>query len=262
MATVRIHQATAQGRRPSMEDRAVAVERTVAGRAATFLGVYDGHGGSEVADLAAAELHERFFDALARDVEPREALAVAYAATARAAERFAHVGSTACAVALIASRLTAAWLGDSQLVVATREAVRFVAPPHRLEDTRERARVEAQGAGIAGVYLVRGDYGLMMTRALGDRWFAPVGVIAEPSFASLELDGTTPALIVVATDGLWDVLDPDEVVALFGRQASNPAFDYARALANAALAAGTSDNVSVVTALVGERNPSKDTGGV
>lgn len=234
-----------------MEDRAVVLQRTVAGRLVTFLGVYDGHGGSEVADLAAARLHGDFFEALERGAEPAGALAAAYAETAGAASPYIHVGSTACAVSLIGSRLTAGWLGDSQLVVATRDAVRLVTAAHRLDDAAERARVQSAGATFDGVYVMRGDRGLMVTRALGDRWFAPVGVTAAPAFATLDLTGDEPYLLVLGTDGLWDVVDPEEVVALFSRQASNVSFDYARALASAALTAGTGDNVTVVTALIG-----------
>jgi protein phosphatase 2C family protein 2/3 len=231
-----------------MEDRAIAVERTVHERAVTFLGVYDGHGGSDVAELAAATLHARFFDALGGGAGAAEALQHAYAVTALAAERYPHVGSTACTVSLIASHAAAAWVGDSQLVVTSESTVRFVSTPHRLDDAAERARVADAGAGFGGVYVVRGDHGLMMTRALGDRWFAPVGVVAEPSFASVELP--SPALVVLATDGLWDVIDPEAVLALFARQRRNPSFDYARALANAALVEGSRDNVTVVTAVL------------
>jgi serine/threonine protein phosphatase PrpC len=248
MPAPRIHQAAAQGRRATMEDRAVALTRTVGDRAVTFLGVYDGHGGSEVAELAAARLHERFFDALAAGARESEALARAYTETARAAAPFVHVGSTACTVALDGSRVSAAWLGDSQLVVATPDEVRFIASPHRLDDVSERARVKEAGARFSGVYVMHGDYGLMMTRALGDRWFKAVGVSAEPSFATVELD--SPSLVVLGTDGLWDVVDPEEVVALFGRQARSASFDYARALANAALTGGSHDNVTVVSAVV------------
>ena len=241
-----------------MEDRAVTVRRTIGDRAVTFLGVYDGHGGSDVADLAADELHGRFFEALTGGAEPVDALRHAYAVTARGARDYMHVGSTACTVCLLGLRLVAAWLGDSQFVVVTRNATRFVAPPHRLDDAGERARVAAAGAEFSGVYVVRGDYGLMMTRALGDRWFEPVGISAEPSVATLDLDPGVPSLVVLASDGLWEVVDPENVAALFDRQANNTGFDYARALANAALVGGSRDNVTVVTAIVERPDPSKD----
>jgi serine/threonine protein phosphatase PrpC len=75
--------------------------------------------------------------------------------------------------------------------------------------------------------VARGGHGLMVTRALGDRWFRPVGVIGVPEVTELELPADARALIA-ATDGLWD---------------PQPAADAPVA---AALDAGTHDNVPAV----------------
>jgi serine/threonine protein phosphatase PrpC len=99
------------------------------------------------------------------------------------------------------------------------------------------------GARLDPPYLVRGDHGLMVTRSLGDRWLRPVGVLAEPEIGAAAL-GDADLALVAATDGVWDVLDVVEAGRLV--RAAPTAGDAARALVEAALRAGTRDNVTAV----------------
>jgi serine/threonine protein phosphatase PrpC len=99
------------------------------------------------------------------------------------------------------------------------------------------------GAALEPPYVVRGDRGLMMTRSLGDRWFRPVGVIAEPEVGRHAV-GADDVALVAATDGLWDVLSVEDAARFVRRAATAEA--AARALVAEALAAGTRDNVTAV----------------
>jgi len=231
-----------------MEDRDVALQRLVGADLVTFLAVYDGHGGAHVADRAATHLHERVFPALERGGTPEDALRGAYADVDRGLADAEHVGSTAATVAIVDRRVVAAWVGDSQIIAGADGAVRFVSPAHRLDDAAEHARVVAAGAEIDRVYVMRGQYGVMVTRALGDTWLRPVGVVATPSTATIDLNLLPTPFVAIASDGLWDVLSADEVAHVFVTHGAERGFDYARALVDRALAAGTRDNVTVVTA--------------
>jgi len=57
-----------------------------------------------------------------------------------------------------------------------------------------------------------------MTRSLGDGHAKRAGVIAEPELDSMRFDANditvVPKFIVIATDGLWDVMS-NELVAEF-----------------------------------------------
>lgn len=231
-----------------MEDRDVALQRRVGSDLVTFLAVYDGHGGAQVADHAAAALHERVFAALERGEAPEDALRTAYADIDETLADAEHTGSTASTVAIVDRRVFAAWVGDSQLVAGAGGAIRFISAAHRLDDASEHARVVAAGAEIDGVYVMRGEYGVMVTRALGDTWLRPAGVVATPSTAAIDLDSLAAPFVAIASDGLWDVLSVDDVAQCFAAHGGEPGFDYARALVDRALAAGTRDNVTVVTA--------------
>ena len=50
-----------------------------------------------------------------------------------------------------------------------------------------------------------------MTRSLGDSIASDVGVIPTPTIQSHEIDDTEDQFVVLATDGIWDVMDLNEV---------------------------------------------------
>jgi protein phosphatase 2C family protein 2/3 len=221
-----------------MEDR-WAVQVTPGGLLAA---VYDGHGGDRVADLAAAELHRAVLFALLGGLEPADALREAFAQLERAADDL-DCGSTVAALLLAQEALFTAHVGDSRIVRVGRARVESLTADHRIDVATERARVLRMGARLEPPYVVRGDHGLMMTRSLGDRWFRPVGVIAEPEIARHAL-GADAVALVAATDGVWDVLGIEDAARIVRRAPTAQA--AADALIAAALAADTHDNATAL----------------
>ncbi len=117
-------------------------------------------------------------------------------------------------------KVTVAHVGDGRAMLVHPNRGRFLTRDHRVDDRVERARIEAAGGHIVDPYVYRGEAGLMPTRSLGDRWFRSVGVIATPDVATRTLTGADISL-VVASDGLWDVL-PSAEVARIVREAGRP----------------------------------------
>ena len=211
------------------------------GSSALF-GVFDGHGvhGHLVAQQAAAQLPKLVQTELGRQADAREALIVAHLEQHRActaALDCSQSGATAVTCRLAVdpqmSHLVcqAAWLGDARAVVGsvrpdgTLVAVELTTA-HTPELLAERMRVEASGGLVAAMRLGElGEVGplrvwssaqvapgLSMTRSLGDTNGAAVGVIAEAEVVERVL-GPEDALLVLATDGLWEFLSPARVVA-------------------------------------------------
>ncbi|KAG2432356.1 hypothetical protein HYH02_012930 [Chlamydomonas schloesseri] len=101
---------------------------------------------------------------------------------------------------------------------------------HKPELPAEAARIEAAGGRVARsvgphgpvgpfrVWFKKQDYpGLAMSRALGDLPGRQIGVIAAPSLAALTLPPEgRPAVLVVASDGVWELLSSEQVLALAG----------------------------------------------
>jgi protein phosphatase PTC1 len=237
-----------------------------------FLAVYDGHGGDAVAKRAAAELHLKFADALARQDALHTArsvptaFAAAYAeldAYLRAARMF-NTGATAvtcyvhtlteddscCAstggVPAPARRrkvLTTANVGDARAVLCRAGGAVRLSRDHRAADEDERARIEARG-GFVCAGRVNGV--LEVSRALGDHCFKS-SVISVP-YVNETVLGEADEFVVLACDGVWDFMDEDTVIGVacdaFDDGASAP--NVAAILVKAALAAGSTDNVTVL----------------
>jgi serine/threonine protein phosphatase PrpC len=224
--------------RAYMEDR-WAAHATVP---ALFAAVYDGHGGAEVAERAAADLHPLVFQALAAGVEPADALRRAFEEVDRRTSDI-DSGSTAAAVLITRGTLFTAHAGDSRVVRVGRSRAESLTRDHRIDVDPERARVLRMGAELDPPYVVREGRGLMVTRSLGDSWFRPVGVIAEPEIGA-HAPTADDLAIVLATDGVWDVLDAEDVGTVVRRAGGAQA--AADAVIRAALDAGTRDNVTAV----------------
>ena len=83
---------------------------------------------------------------------------------------------------------------------------------------------------------------LAVSRALGDRHLKPF-VTAEPEVVEVERHADDLA-IVMATDGVWDVLSNNEVAACVA--ASPSAQEAANQVVDMAYARGSADNITVI----------------
>ena len=79
-----------------------------------------------------------------------------------------------------------------------------------LPDTgTEKQRVDDSEGHIRGKNVFYGPVGIAMTRALGDAVMIRAGVVPTPLVHSIQL--VKDDFIVLATDGVWDVLSNDAV---------------------------------------------------
>jgi serine/threonine protein phosphatase PrpC len=231
--------ASDQRRRPAMEDRAVTGP-VVGG---FLIGVFDGHGGSAVAGHAARRALVCVEWALARGLQGPALWTQVFQGLDRDET---WCGSTATLVLLAGRELSVAWVGDSRAILVTTTAGQVLTPDHRIERADERRRVLAAGACLEPPYVVDPETGrgLMVTRALGDRGLRGVGVVAEPEAMAAVLAPGDVGL-VVATDGLWDVVGSDEAAAVCRAHAPEAA---AAELVRQVAERGGTDNVTVVVA--------------
>ncbi|XP_045445374.1 protein phosphatase 1E-like [Melitaea cinxia] len=213
--------ATKNGRR-CMEDRHVefgnlealfGIETT---EPTSFYAVYDGHAGSAAATYCAAHLHQYLVESPHFATDLRRATHDAYLRTDAEFVRKSNMqrapgGSTAVSVALRGRRLLAAWAGDSLALLAKRMRLMQLVNPHKPDRPDERERIESTGGSVMywGTWRVNGQ--LAVSRAIGDAKYKPY-VTARPDIAEVDLDGDED-FVVVACDGLWDVVSED-IVAL------------------------------------------------
>jgi serine/threonine protein phosphatase PrpC len=187
-----------------MEDRVVTGPVT----GGLVVGVFDGHGGSAVAEYAAARALQLVEAAMALGLRTGDLWGHVFAGLDPDVEA---CGSTATLLFLHDRELSAGWVGDSRALLVTDTGWQVITPEHRIGRDDERRRVVGRGALIEPPYVVHPTFGhgLMMTRTLGDRELRGIGVIAEPEVATASL-GESDMGFVAATDGLWDVVTDEE----------------------------------------------------
>jgi serine/threonine protein phosphatase PrpC len=237
----------------------------------TYLAIYDGHGGRDMVDFLQHTLHHNFAMELQPEITsihlpkdiPRikEALERAFLITDIQAHKFgiSRSGSTV-AVCLIHSSsrtLISANVGDARIVLgsnssniakSTTTAIRL-SRDHRADDPEEVMRIEGAGGfclkgRVVGV--------LAVSRSLGDFGLKRY-VIAEPyirvhSYSESPSSSLVPSsdeFVILACDGLWDVITDQQAVDLV-QSSQRPKNEAADELIQYAMQNGTTDNVTVI----------------
>ena len=258
-----------QGRRESMEDAytvyrglALAPDKYAAPCAQVFA-IFDGHGGSHVAQYCALHLVQHLEQALAWEASARDALKRTFGALEMGAIRdlpegiIATCGTTALVVVQIGRETTVAHCGDSRAVLS--RAPHTVTVDHKPQRVDERARIEAEGGFV--MYMPRQNYyltmgTLAMSRAIGDIDLHP-WVSSEPEITEINADHDNDFLLL-ASDGLWDVMTNEDAVScvetcLAEKTENDYKTDRAsqfasalRVLVGSAYTAGSRDNISAI----------------
>ncbi|KAK9843961.1 hypothetical protein WJX81_000542 [Elliptochloris bilobata] len=241
------------------------------GAPAALFCVFDGHCGRRAAEQAAQALPREL---AARLPEEGPGLAAgrgagrAWEAAFQAIDAALTVEEGCTATALLAWRdaagavcLQAANVGDSAAFFAPfpkrRSAPPEVVPltaDHRVANPDERQRLEGMGIKL-GTRSTR-LYGLNLSRCLGDKFLkdGDLGLSAAPHVSRVvRLPPRASGLVVLASDGLWDVADAARAVAVAWAayaDSGNSAAAAAGELVAHAQRQRTKDDVSVVVVVV------------
>ncbi|KAL6774179.1 hypothetical protein ACKKBG_A24055 [Auxenochlorella protothecoides x Auxenochlorella symbiontica] len=178
-------------------------------------------------------------------------------------EHLALVGTTAVVVLIGASMLYVANAGDSRAVLCRDGLALPLTDDHKAAREDETARVEAAGGQILFWNGVRVMGLLAVSRAIGDHSLRPY-VIAEPEVTIVHRH-PADELLVMASDGLWDVMGNQEACTLArkcllrarqrGSSRQSAARVAATVLTRAAVDRGSRDNVTVVVVDLSSASP-------
>jgi serine/threonine protein phosphatase PrpC len=161
----------------------------------------------------------------------RSALASIEVRCSAVGSKAAKCGSTAAVLALTPQLIVAANLGDSRAVLVRRSAPRMPIAltlddkPDRMD---EKIRVEAAGGvstpesarDCARVGHANVRFRLAMSRALGDfslklpSWVPKPILLSTPTLTAISLRPGDDELLIVASDGVWDVLTNEQACAV------------------------------------------------
>mmetsp|Transcript_16606 Transcript_16606/g.26325 ORF Transcript_16606/g.26325 Transcript_16606/m.26325 type:complete len:295 (-) Transcript_16606:72-956(-) len=237
-----------QGRRQSMEDAHVCIPDAREYKTTAFFAVYDGHGGARASTFAAEHLHTLILSNNHKQYDPVRAIFEGFETFENQWLEHSRLedisdGSTAIIVWIIHNVMYIANLGDSRAVLGTGGRAVALSKDHKPGDPVERKRIEALGGFVmmnCGALRVQGE--LATSRALGDVHLKPY-VGAKPDIRPRHI-GENDDFLIIASDGLWDVVKPQEAVDLVSRQPG--VSTAAPALVEMAMSLNTNDNVTVI----------------
>lgn len=249
-----------QGLRDRMEDVPTAV-LDLAGCRHLFA-VFDGHGGRDVAEHCSAALPGHLSALLqgGNSSCTKTALHEAIVRTDKdcCSASSSGAGSTAVVALLSDEMLWVAHCGDSRAVLCRSggRAVEQLTEDHKPSRRDERDRVlEAGGVVFMHQGCLRVMGVLAVTRAIGNHDMRRCGITAEPEVREV-VRTAADEFLIIASDGLWDVMSNQEAVDLVNRcverckvkaASRHTAMRVAaKVLAKQAVHKGSTDNVSVV----------------
>ncbi|KAG5619310.1 hypothetical protein H5410_019134 [Solanum commersonii] len=260
------------GKRPEMEDALMAVpnfmkipikmfigDRVIDGLSQSlshltshFYGVYDGHGGSQVADYCCKRVHLALVEELklpkhdlvdgsvrdTRQVQWEKVFTNCFLkvddevggkvnidlcddninTSSCTSEPIAPetVGSTAVVAVICSSHIIVANCGDSRAVLYRGKEVVALSIDHKPSREDEYARIEASGGKVIQWNGHRVFGVLAMSRSIGDRYLKP-WIIPEPEVMFVPRAREDECL-VLASDGLWDVMTNEEACEVARRR--------------------------------------------
>jgi serine/threonine protein phosphatase PrpC len=271
--------AAAQGRRETMEDAHVTFDDALAFapgvegyKKVSFYAVYDGHGGTTSAELLKKNLHGNVLASESfKTHRVSEALVTGFKTTDKAIVDQANAegwmnGSTAVVGIVVDGHLHMANIGDSEAILVAvngegKNQITVLTTPHKASDPTEKERIEKLGGHV---FFGRVFGALAVSRAFGDsRYKMPKTsqdfVTCDPALHQVELD-PSHKFLVLACDGLWDVMNHQTVADLVHRfytEGKNPS-DVAQMLVSEALRRRTEDNVSVIVVYINWNDENSD----
>ncbi|KAL9263613.1 putative protein phosphatase 2C 59 [Drosera capensis] len=239
--------ASSPGKRSSMEDFYETRIDGVEGELVGLFGVFDGHGGARAAEYVKQHLFSNLIKHPKFISDTKSAIADAYNHTDTEFLKSENsqnrdAGSTASTAILVADRLLVANVGDSRAVICRGGEAIAVSRDHKPDQNDERERIENAGGFVmwAGTWRVGGV--LAVSRAFGDKLLKQY-VVADPDIQEEKVDSSLEFLIL-ASDGLWDVVSNEEAVAMIKPIQDSEA--AAKKLMQEAYQRGSNDNITCV----------------
>jgi protein phosphatase 1L len=239
--------ASSPGKRSSMEDFYETRIDGVDGETVGLFGVFDGHGGARAAEYVKKNLFSNLIQHPKFISDTKSAIADAYSHTdseflKSEKNQNRDAGSTASTAILVGDRLLVANVGDSRAVICKAGQAIAATRDHKPDQTDERQRIENAGGFVmwAGTWRVGGV--LAVSRAFGDRLLKQY-VVADPDIQEEKVDSSLE-FIILASDGLWDVVTNEEAVGMV--KAIEDAEEAAKRLMQEAYERGSGDITVVV----------------
>ncbi|KAJ3427009.1 hypothetical protein M0813_05142 [Anaeramoeba flamelloides] len=239
--------------RRSMEDAHIVVDNFGEREDQGFFAIYDGHGGNKASSFCKDTVHEEFLRLL-KEKQPLNS-----EKTATIPEIFSQTfsnidtklkeenpkdsGSTAV-VSFIRKEEESKFLytsniGDARAVICRDGVAKRLSEDHKASVKSEQERIQKAGGFVFNNRVV----GMIaITRSFGDHSMKEM-IINTPYNSKIELK-ESDSFLILACDGLWDVVDDQKAVDLV--KDMNDPLEMSKKLLNSALEGGSTDNISIM----------------
>lgn len=263
---MKVYSYSLQGKRDSNEDQHIHIlnldGKNKEQNAINFIGVFDGHGGKAVSKYLKDNLPQFFVNKFKKDIYSKADETSKYIykiydmiqtnMKEQHPRAVQYCGSTACVAIQTTDykERNILWVinvGDSRAVKCNKNNIaEQLSQDHKPNVPDEKRRIESLGGKIefdGADWRVRD---LSLSRAFGDLECTPY-VTHLPQIYRYKVSSSDKYLIL-ACDGLWDVLSNQEVVEFINELKHDCKFNgnFAKNLAEFAIERGSLDNVSVV----------------
>lgn len=191
-----------QGGRSHMEDFHFLFENFLGKKNCLFGGIFDGHGGDEVARLAVRRIPEIVEKLLKNGTREESVLQMAFNEISNA-DLFEKVGSTALCFLIRDNEVVIANAGDSEIVlvpgISSESRIRILNRRHNEGNRSERERILRHGREVVRI----GHFwSSAITRSLGDHDQEKAGMICDPELDYCQISDAD--FLIAGSDGLWE----------------------------------------------------------
>ncbi|XP_020106092.1 probable protein phosphatase 2C 52 isoform X3 [Ananas comosus] len=242
-----------------MEDFYDVKSSIIDGKHISLFGIFDGHGGSRAAEYLKEHLFQNLMKHPQFMTDTKLAISETYKQTDSdfldsESNALRDDGSTASTAVLVGNHLYVANVGDSRAVISLAGKAIPLSDDHKPNRSDERKRIENAGGVVmwAGTWRVGGV--LAMSRAFGNRLLKQF-VVAEPEIQEQEI-GDELEFLILASDGLWDVVPNEDAVSLVREEEEPEA--AARKLMETAFSRGSADNITCIVVKFHHEKPGVD----
>ena len=228
--------------RQSMEDIGIMIPDLTTDYKVSLFGIFDGHGGSDVVKFVKDRLPQLIKNYLIDLCPVETAFKNAFEKVDQELRFFdsEYIGTTATIVLIKDNKINCANVGDSKAYIIYDNSYTQISSDHKCTIEDEKIRVESMGGEIKK-NRVMGQ--LILTRTLGDLYVKQYGVISTPDISVNDIRGNMK-YIILASDGIWDVVDLDTLVGM-GKAGKNVG-EFCEDIVKLAINKNTKDNVSCI----------------
>lgn len=223
------------------EDAASAVGE-IFGPNTQYYAMFDGHGGNNVSQYLAKHLHEKIreqYNILKDSKSIEEIIQTSITeVNSMLIEQYPATGSTVALTLIIGKRAHFANIGDTRIVLIEDGVAKRITVDHNVNNGDEITLLQRRGGSffngrVSGV--------LSLTRCLGDGTY--IGSLST-EISYLECDIRDGMHMIMACDGVWDVMSDEDAVELY-MKTGDPS-TAAKAIVEESLKRGSCDNISVI----------------